>query len=394
MRNPFEFGRELGPDELVDRQDEVAAVARAMEEGERLFLIGPRRFGKTSILHAASTLAEARGVAVLRQDAEAFPTLTMLAQALVAEAAKKLTSSAERAGQKIKAFFSLLRPELSYNPLDGSYGVRLASQTPTPGDVPLLVEVLAGLDRMAADAGRPVAVVLDEFQHVVEEGGVAAERQLRAAVQRHAHVGYVFAGSQTGLLTAMTGDASRPFYRLGARRFIGPIPRADFREAITRGFQRGGMVIGEEAIEAMLDAAGDVPYNVQRLAHAAWQLAREENGRATTPGDVARVLETLVRRDDPFYTQTWNRLTAQQQKALMALVASEGDELYAREVLRRYGLALSTMRTSLEALVKAGVARTEETRGTARYALEDPFFAAWMRVFVPSGRGVDHQGER
>jgi len=43
MDNPFEFGRELGTDELVDRQDEVAAVMDTIRQGAKLFLIGPRR---------------------------------------------------------------------------------------------------------------------------------------------------------------------------------------------------------------------------------------------------------------------------------------------------------------------------------------------------------------
>ncbi len=50
MNNPFEFGRELGTQELVDRHDEIAEVVQAIDQGAKLFLIGPRRFGKTSIL--------------------------------------------------------------------------------------------------------------------------------------------------------------------------------------------------------------------------------------------------------------------------------------------------------------------------------------------------------
>jgi hypothetical protein len=36
MENPFEFGRELGIDELVDRQAEVDEVVRTSEEGAKL----------------------------------------------------------------------------------------------------------------------------------------------------------------------------------------------------------------------------------------------------------------------------------------------------------------------------------------------------------------------
>ena len=52
-QNPFEYGRELDRDELVDREEELRQVTRALENGGKLFLIGPRRYGKTSLLRAA-----------------------------------------------------------------------------------------------------------------------------------------------------------------------------------------------------------------------------------------------------------------------------------------------------------------------------------------------------
>lgn len=385
MRNPFQFGRELASTELVDRDEEVGLVVRTLEEAGRLFLIGPRRFGKTSILRAAAERAAGQGLVVLRHDAEAYPTLQLLAQDVVAEAARKLTSTADRAGAKIRQFFGSLRPEVSYNPLDQSYSIGLTAEAgDARTEAGLLPRVLDGLDRMAADAGKRVAVIVDEFQQVVEEEGIAAERQLRAAVQGHRHVGYVFAGSKTGLLAEMTGEPSRPFYRLGARRFVGPVPRADFAPFLRDGFEEAGFRVEEEAITEVLELAEDVPYNIQRLAHECWDDLRDSGADGLTPERVRAVLERLVRQDDPFYTQSWNRLTSIQQKALLALVAERGQGLYTKRVLRIYGLALSSMRTALEALVKTGIAREEEARGSVRLRLEDPFFAAWLRLFVGS----------
>ena len=60
MNNPFEFGRELGTEELVDRDDEVAAVAQTIRQGSKLFLVGPRRFGKTSILKTSEWFGNVR----------------------------------------------------------------------------------------------------------------------------------------------------------------------------------------------------------------------------------------------------------------------------------------------------------------------------------------------
>ena len=49
MEPPFRFGGELERDELVDRQEELQQVIETIGTGEKLFLIGPRRYGKTSI---------------------------------------------------------------------------------------------------------------------------------------------------------------------------------------------------------------------------------------------------------------------------------------------------------------------------------------------------------
>src|SRR5207237_235478 len=40
-RNPFEYGRELGIDELVDRVDELREVAATIRNRAKLFVIGP-----------------------------------------------------------------------------------------------------------------------------------------------------------------------------------------------------------------------------------------------------------------------------------------------------------------------------------------------------------------
>src|SRR5437870_13851724 len=69
MENPFQFGRELGAGELVDREEEIAQVARTIRQGGKLFLVGPRRFGKTSVLKAAEDRLLSEGAAVLRCDA-------------------------------------------------------------------------------------------------------------------------------------------------------------------------------------------------------------------------------------------------------------------------------------------------------------------------------------
>jgi uncharacterized protein len=231
---------------------------------------------------------------------------------------------------------------------------------------------------MAAEREAPTAVILDEFQHLVAEGGEAAERQLRAAVQRHRHVGYVFSGSQTRLLADMTGDPARAFWKLGERYFLGPIPRGPFRTAMERGFVAAGFVVGPDALDHILDRAEDVPYNVQRLASACWEAVRVSPEPSLTVELVDRTLVHIVQQENPAYVQLWQSLTKAQKKALKAVIERGGRELLGREVLQAHGLAASSMQRALQALDARGVVREDEDAGRVRYRLEDPFLATWI----------------
>ena len=393
MENPFQFGRELGADELVDREDEITQVIASIREGGKLFLIGPRRYGKTSILKAAEDRLSGEGAVVLRCDAEIYPSLDLLVATLVSRAAQNLQGSVERTGEHIRKFFAKLRPEASFSVTDREWTVKLGVATADDAGkhIELLVEALDGVENLAKaqPKTRPVGLVIDEFQKLIELGGRAAEGQIRAAIQRHQRTGYVFAGSKTRLLTAMTMDAARPFYRLGALRSIGPVPASDFREFLRNKFVRSGFSVpagaGDEAIQSILDVAEEVPYNVQVLAHACWDQLRAgktSKERALSRLVVEESLDRAVRQYDPFYTQLWNSLTAIQQKTLVAVIQERGANLQSMKVARAVGTGPSTVRRSLQALIARDVLREEERLGSVRIRFEDPFFAQWIARFT------------
>jgi hypothetical protein len=388
MENPFQYGRELGITELVDRKEEVAEVTQTITEGGKLFLIGPRRFGKTSILKSAEEKLVSKRAVVLRYNAESFPSLDLLVSSIVADAARNLRGNVERTGEQIRRFFARLRPEVSFNVTNLEWSARLgmSEHEKEQNQVKLLVDALDGLERLAAVQSRPVGLVLDEFQRVIAASPEEAEGQIRAAIQGHRRTGYVFAGSKTRLLTAMTMDASRPFYRLGRVRFIGPIPRADFTDFLRTQFSSSRFrIANDNPIDLILDLAEEVPYNVQLLGHACWETLRssEAGGRLLTGKVVRDSLERIVRQYDPFYTQLWNGLTSIQQKTLLAVIAGHGVNLQSVHVLRTVGRGASTIRRALEALVARDILREEERLGSVRMRFEDPFFAHWITLFTP-----------
>ena len=403
--NPFEFGRELRKNELVDRRDELEIIKRTVFEGRKLFVIGPRRFGKTSLLAAAEERCREQGSVVLRFNAESFPTLEGLTRAIIREAAKNLKGEIKQTLERVQKYFAVLRPELTLtmsqsNPLqtDWKVGLGLTSKPAKPEDeIELLAEAFNGLENLARelDVETGVALMLDEFQRVVELGGGNAEAQIRSAIQTHRRTGYVFAGSKTRILSEMTTSPARPFYRLGELLFVGEIPREDFLTFLLTSFAGGGFTVegatGKDAAAGsaarfILNLAEDVPYNVQMLASGCWEslASIKANGKKAmlTEAVVRAALERIVHRYDPFYTQLWTSLTATQQRVLAATARENGTGMLSASVGKEIGLAASTIQKAMAALQDKELLRSTETGGNLRYRFEDPFFAQWIERFV------------
>ena len=379
MRNPFQYGAELKSAQIVNRKQELRDVERAILEQGRLFLLGPRRYGKTAILRAAGAAAERAGAIVIRLDAEAYPAIDELVRALVTQAAERLKSDMAKSGEKILRFFARLRPSISYNPDTNTWSGSIDASRGADADrTPLLIDAIDGLARLAADLKQPTALLIDEFQKVIELGGQTTEAQIRAAIQRHTELGFVFAGSKTALLNDMTLNPARPFYRMVVRHFLGPLPREEFAHFIAHGFEQGGFRVDPEAVQEILNRAQDVPYNVQALASVAWELIIEEKAGALTPELVARALKLLVERDAPFYLTLWNGLTTVQQRVLLAAVREGGESLTSGAVTHKYALSASTVSKTLRFLEERQILRREEQRERVRWRLEDPFFASWL----------------
>ena len=377
--NPFRYGREV--EFLVDRADEVARIVRIGENCGTLFFIGPRRFGKTSILRAADAALTKAGVVVLRYDAEAYDNIGLLAAALMSGALRKYASALDRAQAAAKRFFATLKPSLSIDPADGKITVSMGlDPTAHNTQVPLLTDVLNGIERLAAADKRKALVVLDEFQQVVSEAGEKTERQIRAAVQTHHDIGYVFAGSSTRMMTDMISTSARAFWNLGDQLHLGPIPRRDFIQFLRTGLESAGATVAEEAVLRILDLSEDVPYNVQQLASQCWTLLRDGRRRHLSSQMVDEALAQVIAMQHISYLQRWLSLSIAQKRTLKVVIEEHGDFQLA-EAARRHGLPRTTMQRALQILEKEHFLRQDFARTGVVWRLEDPFLRSWLIEF-------------
>ena len=146
---------------------------------------------------------------------------------------------------------------------------------------------------------------------------------------------------------------------------------ADFIEARFRATKlRPAPGLGASIVEL----AGNLPYDVQRLAHEVWDdvRGREERG----PRGFARHAEAAARRARRASSKapgSGSRLPS--ARALRAAVLEEGRELLSADVRARYRLGgASTVQASLTALVREDVLAREG----ARYVVVDSLFREWV----------------
>lgn len=379
MENPFRFGGTLGLADVVNRQAEIAQVVQTIKDGEKLFLIGPRRFGKTTVLNAARQVCEHEGAIILYFNAEAYTSVADLTNGIFESATQRLIKPSVKAKRSLREVLSRVKPTIQVNLLEQTISGSLTIEEENPAkQVPLLVNVLNIIEELAAQRAQPVGLILDEFQRVIELGGAGAEGQIRAAIQEHRKVGYVFAGSKTRMLAEMTSDHARPFYRLGSRRFLDQIPRADLLPWLARQFAKSQIAASAEALNLLISTIEEVPYDVQKLAKTCWTLLLVKNLKELTPEIIHEACETLLEEDGELYAYAWNQLTPYQQIALIEVRREGGVGLTSRLVLKRSKLNASTMRKCLAALLEKGLLRTEEKPNETRWRYEDPLFAMWV----------------
>jgi uncharacterized protein len=228
--------------------------------------------------------------------------------------------------------------------------------------------------RLAEARHRPVVVALDEFQAIAAFNGGSVEESLRAAVQQQRRVGYVFAGSEPALMEAMIGP-KRPFYKAGPVMRLGRIPADVFARFIDSRFVRSGIRTEPGFGAAVLDAAGHLPYDVQRLAHEVWDEARASGWKRVGLEHLHQTLLRLLAEQGVVFEAAWQRLTLPQRAVLRAVVLEDGHELLSADVRHRHRLGgPSTVQAALTALARHDIV----TRDEGRWAVIDSLMREWI----------------
>ena len=374
--NPFVYGEIVTTAAFADRETERDRLAQDLAAGQKVFLISPRRYGKSSLIRdVMRRLARERLLTVEVTVAASSSYVAVL------EAYARALLSADTPAARLRRWaddlLRAVRPELrlEMGP-SGDTEVSLAFPTVrTAREVArLTAEVFALPGRIAAARRRRLAVALDEFQAIEAFDGGMVEQALRAAVQDQRNVGYVFSGSEPSLMERML-TPRRPFYKAGPVMRLEKIDPEVFAGWIESRFASSGFSVEEGLGQAIVDLAANVPYDVQRLAHETWDDAKAGKRRAVGLEDLHATLGRMLGEHSAVFEEAWLRLTLPQRAVLRALVLEQGRELMSEGVrVRRRLPGASSVQSALAALVKQDIVM----KIGPRYAVSDSLYREWV----------------
>jgi hypothetical protein len=376
MENPFVYGEVVPADAFVDREDDLRRLIDDLASGQKVFLISPRRYGKSSLARRALDALDRQGALTVEVTVSSYSSYLAFLEGY----ARAVLSSAtrwDRAVAWIREALGAVRPELRLEgDASGAAGVTIAF--PAARGARDVSRVAAEVFQLPARLGearrRTVAVALDEFQAVASFNGGSVEEALRAAVQRQRRVGYVFAGSEPTLMERMIGP-KRPFYKAGPVMRLGRIPADVFSRFIESRFARTGIRVDPGFGEAVLDLAGHLPYDVQRLAHEAWDDARAAGLKRLALDHLHATLRRLLAEQAVIFEGAWQRLTLAQRAVLRATALEDGRELLSADVRERHRLGgASSVQAALGALARQDVLM----RDGARWIVIDSLMREWI----------------
>jgi uncharacterized protein len=376
MQNPFVYGEVVPGESFVDREVELDRLIGDLSAGQKVFLISPRRYGKSSLVRQALKALSRRGALTVEVTVSSYSSYLAFLEGY-ARALAAVETRWERARGWLTKVISSTRPEVRYDADTAGPG-RFSVTFPlvkNERDINRLAnEVFTLPGRLAAEQKRTVVVALDEFQAIEGFNGGSVEHALRAAAQHQRQVGYVFAGSEPSLMEKMIGPR-RPFYKAGPVMRLQKIAADVFADFIETKFAKSGIRAEPGLGAAIVDLAGNLPYDVQRLAHETWDDVRSAGGRRATLDSLHNSLARLLAEQETMFEAVWQRLTLAQRAVFRAVVLQSGQGLLSSEVRGRYRLGgPSSIQTSLAALVKQDLVLKEGSQ----YVVVDSLLREWI----------------
>lgn len=353
--SPFPHHGPLRPDQVRGRDELLATLHEKLASRRVTALLGPRRFGKTSVLKKVAADLEGASTSVVWVDL--FEVTSMVDLAVRLDEA--INANRSHFGQTVRRLAASLEVAVG--------GVKLAFARPDRPEPVAVVHVLLDLIVESALDG-PTVIVLDEFSSIAKVGGAAG--LFRTKLQHHfAEIGLVFAGSAPSTMRTMFENREQPFYGQADLVKVEPLTAPAVHDLVADGFVATGRDAGALGAQIYRHCAGH-PRRTMQVADQAWELAVP--GEPYDPSLWPRTVEMVEASTADAHEAVFAGLDEGDKRVVRLLAA--GEPLFGRTA-GLLGLNPSP--------AQAAVARLTNAGHVADDGLVDPLLGHWVRGRLP-----------
>ena len=375
--NPFRFSGPLPPEQMIDRDPEAEELLALADGGHSFRLLGPRRYGKTTLLRRVLEAAAREGTATLLVDLQDVLSIAEIV-VRIERAYERLKGPVRR---QVESFFRTWNIGVA---LGGGGFTATLQRNPNVDAESVLLRLLELPAALFTRQGTPSLIVFDEIQDVLAVPG--ADGKIRSVIQHHAEAAtYGFAGSAPGVMQQLFSDPKRPLLDQAVPKNLAPLPLADAGDYVEERFKQTGRRAGA-ALSPLLEFTRGHPQRTMMLAHYLW--GRTARSEAATEATWLEALDRAADDTAQLMRAIWRALTANERRVARALAVLP-TPLYSEETAAAVGIKRSSIGKALESLV----ANADVTYEAERARLTDPMFELWLQRRGLAPAAGDDQGE-
>jgi hypothetical protein len=374
--NPFRFSGPLAPEDMIDRDPEADDLLALAQGGHSFRLVGPRRYGKTTLLRRVLEAAEVQGMATVLIDLQDVLS--------IAEIVVRIERGYDRLKGAIRRQVeNFLRSWNIGLALGGGGFTATLQRNPNVDAESVLLRLLELPAALFERDGTTSLIVFDEIQDVLAVPG--ADGKIRSVIQHQANAAtYAFAGSAPGVMQQLFADPRRPLLDQAVPKHLDPLPLDDVAAYVAARFKQTNREIGA-ALEPLLEFTRGHPQRSMMVAHYLWQ--RTPQGDSADESTWVTALDQATADTTPLMRAIWRALTPNERRVARAL-AVVTTPLYSEETATAVGIKRTSIRAALDSLI----ANADVIDGGTRPRLTDPMFEHWLEARGLTPPGFDDEG--
>ena len=363
--NPFRFSGPLPPEEMIDRDPEADALLDLAQGRHSFRLVGPRRYGKTTLLRRVLDASESQGMATVLVDLQDVLTIAEIVVRIERAYGRRLKGTVRRHVDSLLKSWNI---GLSL----GAGGFTATMQrSPSTDAEAVLLRLLELPAELFDSKGITSLIVFDEIQDVLAVPG--ADGKIRSVIQHQGDSAtYAFAGSAPGVMSQLFADPKRPLLDQAVPKELSPLPLDEVSTYVASRFEMTGRDVGR-ALDPLVEFTRGHPQRSMMLAHYLWE-EREEGGIATEATWLS-ARDAALRDSAGLMRAIWTALPPNERRVARGLAVLDSP-IHGVEAASAIGIKRSSIGRALQGLRD----NADVINDSGRDRLTDPLFEHWLAL--------------